>query len=354
MRTRRAGSTRSGMPQVVRLTATMWALVAIIAAFGGATPATARAAGVSESAPVMRLVLVGHEVAERIVSVEVAVPEECRQVVLYSDGVEVRRLAVLRGAASVVATVAVGSHVAALTAAGFDAVGRQVSGTTEPLVVDPVVFAPSGPRVRIARERTVLPGQEFSVRFEGVTHLSATLRGYPFADLDVAALEQLTLRLPASADFPYGRSWLSVTATNAWGSRSATLPIWNLRWLPETRQAVLVDKSDFQLYWISYGRVAKVYPIAIGMPGTQTPLGRFWLGRPRPASGAWGVLKMPLMRSNRWGHVRPFSNYAIHGTNQPDTIGTQASHGCVRMYNSGVRDLARRVGGHSTTVLIRR
>jgi hypothetical protein len=342
------------MIERLRWAASLCALIAVLFVVSGAIPATARAGEAAEDPSSMRLLLVGHEIAERTVSVEVVVPAGCREVALFSDGIETRRLVPGLGAASVVATVAVGFQGATVTATGFDANGRPVWSAAEPLVVDPAAFAPLGPRVRIARERTVLPGQGFTVRLEGAAHVGASLRGHRFADQDVAVSEQPTLKLPESADFPYGRSWLTVTATNAWGSRSATLPVWNLRWLPRARQAVLVDKSDFQLYWVTYGRVVKVYPIAIGMPGTQTPLGSFWLGHPRPASGPWGVLKMPLMKSNRWGNVRPFSNYAIHGTNQPDTIGTQASHGCVRMYNSGVRDLARRVGGHSTTVLIRR
>jgi lipoprotein-anchoring transpeptidase ErfK/SrfK len=36
-------------------------------------------------------------------------------------------------------------------------------------------------------------------------------------------------------------------------------------------------------------------------------------------------------------------NYAIHGTNNPSSIGRFVSHGCIRMYNQDIRDLYRRV-----------
>jgi lipoprotein-anchoring transpeptidase ErfK/SrfK len=36
-------------------------------------------------------------------------------------------------------------------------------------------------------------------------------------------------------------------------------------------------------------------------------------------------------------------NYAIHGTNNPASIGGFVSHGCIRMYNADVTDLYRRV-----------
>ncbi len=34
-----------------------------------------------------------------------------------------------------------------------------------------------------------------------------------------------------------------------------------------------------------------------------------------------------------------WSEYGIHGTNQPWVIGTMASHACSRLYNRDIRDL---------------
>jgi lipoprotein-anchoring transpeptidase ErfK/SrfK len=35
--------------------------------------------------------------------------------------------------------------------------------------------------------------------------------------------------------------------------------------------------------------------------------------------------------------------YAIHGTNRPDSIGHFVSYGCIRMFNEDIRDLYNRV-----------
>jgi lipoprotein-anchoring transpeptidase ErfK/SrfK len=35
--------------------------------------------------------------------------------------------------------------------------------------------------------------------------------------------------------------------------------------------------------------------------------------------------------------------YAIHGTNRPDSVGRFVSYGCIRMYNADVLDLYQRV-----------
>jgi len=39
----------------------------------------------------------------------------------------------------------------------------------------------------------------------------------------------------------------------------------------------------------------------------------------------------------------PGGQYAIHGTNNPRSVGTAASYGCFRMHNSDVIDLYARV-----------
>jgi lipoprotein-anchoring transpeptidase ErfK/SrfK len=45
--------------------------------------------------------------------------------------------------------------------------------------------------------------------------------------------------------------------------------------------------------------------------------------------------------------------YAIHGTNQPSSIGGFVSYGCIRMFNADVLDLYSRVGWGTTVVVTR-
>ncbi len=45
--------------------------------------------------------------------------------------------------------------------------------------------------------------------------------------------------------------------------------------------------------------------------------------------------------------------YAIHGTNNPGSIGRFVSHGCFRMYNSDVMDLYNRVSLGTPVVVLR-
>jgi len=47
------------------------------------------------------------------------------------------------------------------------------------------------------------------------------------------------------------------------------------------------------------------------------------------------------------------TEYAIHGTNMPGSIGGFVSYGCIRMYNQDISDLFGRVGVGTTVVVTR-
>jgi hypothetical protein len=45
------------------------------------------------------------------------------------------------------------------------------------------------------------------------------------------------------------------------------------------------------------------------------------------------------------------TEYAIHGTNNPGSIGGFVSHGCIRMYNEDITDLFKRVSQGTEVVV---
>jgi lipoprotein-anchoring transpeptidase ErfK/SrfK len=103
--------------------------------------------------------------------------------------------------------------------------------------------------------------------------------------------------------------------------------------------SIVIDKSDFRLYFFKDDVFVKSYPIAHGKPSSPTPVA-LWRIDSRyytdPGS-VYGPRKMRLYRKIGSSYVR--TGYAIHGTNQPWVIGTQASAGCIRMYNRDVLEL---------------
>lgn len=67
---------------------------------------------------------------------------------------------------------------------------------------------------------------------------------------------------------------------------------------------------------------------------TQTPTGNFVIINKAPnPGGPFGTIWMSLSKQH----------YGIHGTNDPSSIGQSVSHGCIRMYNEDVEELAATV-----------
>jgi lipoprotein-anchoring transpeptidase ErfK/SrfK len=64
---------------------------------------------------------------------------------------------------------------------------------------------------------------------------------------------------------------------------------------------------------------------------TPSPIGTFSIATKKPnPGGPFGVMWMGLSAPH----------YGIHGTNNPSSIGGFVSHGCIRMYNQDVLQLA--------------
>lgn len=109
------------------------------------------------------------------------------------------------------------------------------------------------------------------------------------------------------------------------------------------RLSVYVDKSQNILLLKSDGDVVKTYRVSTGKDNI-TPIGTYkiinklkdpaWTheGRVIPFGDPENIL------GTRWmGFDIP--SYGIHGTTQPESIGTQATAGCVRMLNNEVEEL---------------
>ncbi len=117
---------------------------------------------------------------------------------------------------------------------------------------------------------------------------------------------------------------------------------------------IVVDLGDLRLILYRDDRPMKTYPIAAGTSEYPTPTGTYavtskimdptWY----PPNSDWAKDAEPIPPGvtnplgTRWiGTTAP--GVGIHGTIAPSSIGTYASHGCIRMYISDVEDLYERV-----------
>lgn len=106
---------------------------------------------------------------------------------------------------------------------------------------------------------------------------------------------------------------------------------------------IVVSIPDRKLALLEDGRVLKVYPIAVGTPQSPSPTGAFKIVNrlTDPTYYSPGVV-IPPGKANplgtRWMGLSA-KRFGIHGTNEPTSIGRNASHGCIRMRNRDAEEL---------------
>ena len=135
-----------------------------------------------------------------------------------------------------------------------------------------------------------------------------------------------------------------------------------------TRHVVML-RGRRRVFLLDNGRLRNAFPVAIGMPGWETPTGRFevlqkipnpvWVhpvsgerveeqGANNPLGSHW----IAFHDGDAWITIKGCTTTGFHGTPHRWTVGRAVSHGCVRLYNEDVRALYRQVSlGTQVTVL---
>jgi L,D-transpeptidase ErfK/SrfK len=146
--------------------------------------------------------------------------------------------------------------------------------------------------------------------------------------------------------------------TDPWFPGAGTeLIIPSMHILPsKPHKGIIIDKTALRLYYFP-GDTANIisFPVALGKPGYETPIGTtkiidkkanpFWKPSPRVRI-EYPDLDLPAIVPP--GPGNPLGEYAIylgwdliviHGTNDPWTVGSHVSRGCVRMYPEHIKIL---------------
>lgn len=106
---------------------------------------------------------------------------------------------------------------------------------------------------------------------------------------------------------------------------------------------IVVSIPDRKLAVVESGRVVRVFSTAVGALKTPSPSGSYHIIQ-RLTDPTWYTKGriVPPGKTNplgtRWIGLSA-KGYGIHGTNNPASIGHNASHGCIRMRNQDVEEL---------------
>jgi lipoprotein-anchoring transpeptidase ErfK/SrfK len=159
--------------------------------------------------------------------------------------------------------------------------------------------------------------------------------------------EQTTLPVVGQATSRRGVRWLKVmlpgrpNGSTGWIARNGTREL-------STGWRIVVNTSARRLWIYFNGRLQRTFQAVVGKPSTPTPSGKFFVEETMimPASEAGGPFALAL--SARSDVLQQFDGgpgqIAIHGRDSlGGTLGTAASHGCVRLASGAISWLAARI-----------
>ena len=132
---------------------------------------------------------------------------------------------------------------------------------------------------------------------------------------------------------------------------------------------VVMLRSSRRVFLLDNGNLRNAFPVAVGMPGWETPTGRFevlqkipnpvWVhpvsgerveeqGPDNPLGSHWiafhrDCLGRDAHDGEAWITIKGCTTTGFHGTPHRWTVGRAVSHGCVRLYNEDVSALYRQV-----------
>ena len=107
---------------------------------------------------------------------------------------------------------------------------------------------------------------------------------------------------------------------------------------------IYIEITDKTLYLLQEGKCIRKYYIASGASGLPSPL------------GSWKVVEKADWGEGfggRWiGLNVTWGTYGIHGTMYQESIGSAASHGCIRMFNRDVKELYNMVSIGTPVIIV--
>ncbi|MDW7673494.1 MAG: peptidoglycan-binding protein [Bacillota bacterium] len=113
---------------------------------------------------------------------------------------------------------------------------------------------------------------------------------------------------------------------------------------PQGQVSIVINTDKKRLTVFDDDKIHVEFPVAVGKYNTPSPIGEWRIIQKSANRG--GALGSRWMRLNV-----PWGTYGIHGTNKPYSIGSNASLGCIRMYNKDVEKLYEIIP-HGTPVKI--
>jgi lipoprotein-anchoring transpeptidase ErfK/SrfK len=160
--------------------------------------------------------------------------------------------------------------------------------------------------------------------------------------------EQTTLPVTGSLTGPDGVAWLQVMLPGRPNSSTGWIAQQGTRELV-TRWHIVIKLTARRVSVYRDGRIERTFQAVVGKLSTPTPTGQFFVEETLQMQAAEAGGPFALALSARSNALQEFEGgtgqIAMHGRNNlGGTLGTAASHGCVRLDTASIDWLAARIG----------
>jgi lipoprotein-anchoring transpeptidase ErfK/SrfK len=193
--------------------------------------------------------------------------------------------------------------------------------------------APPAPLRAVSTRGTAIPVYE-----------QPTITGTPVTSLSASTTYQAPRTLLA---FEQDADWYHVYLPTRPNNSTGWVKASDVNVSAPLEYSIKVSLANHKLWVLDNGAVQLTAPVAIGMPEFPTPAGTYYLTDPvdlhSMPNTAYGVFAYGMS-----GHSDVLTEFgggdgqiAIHGTNDPSGIGHDVSHGCVRVLNDVIEQIAK-------------
>ncbi|WP_329012991.1 L,D-transpeptidase [Micromonospora rifamycinica] len=136
-------------------------------------------------------------------------------------------------------------------------------------------------------------------------------------------------------------------------------------WLPQggwtpvvLRDQIVVQRRTHQLTWNRHGKPVRTWPVSLGLPGQETPLGRtFILGTtppPEPVYGGVDIFALGAVPDDpdavpsglKGAHI------GLHAWQDDDTLGQDVTNGCIRLTRTAQQTLLAEIRPGTELVVV--
>ena len=141
-----------------------------------------------------------------------------------------------------------------------------------------------------------------------------------------------------------GREWIQIRMLGRPNGRKGWVPRDALGGFNTVRTQLVINIGALRATLFKRGRRIWSSSVGVGKAATPTPKGRYYIReRLRSLGGAYGPWAFGTSAYSRLSDWPGGGVVGIHGTNQPQLIPGRPSHGCVRVPNFKIRQLARKM-----------